>query len=321
VVAGGAAFELRPVGLHDAPWVADIFTRSRPSEPVDAEVLRHQWATMQLAWFRERSAVWSRGRPAGFADVWHAPWAAEPDRVGRWFLRLVPGSEHLAASVVDGLEQRLRDEQARKLSAGCYEDETWLRSALEQAGYLLDHVDKQWELDLVANRDLVLRTAGQSRAAMSGQGLRLATLAEVRDQPGFWPRMAGFYTEVDQDIPRSTPYHPLSPDEVRSELSAPDVLAERVWLALAGDDIAGLSYLTYPPGRGNCWTGMTGTARAYRGRGVARAVKMETMAQAIGLGVSRVRTENDERNEAILHINETLGYVPIPGWVNFLKDL
>lgn len=312
--------ELRPVGLEDAGWVADIFTRCRPVEPVDGEVLRHEWSTQQLAWFRVRSAVWSGGSAVGFADVWHAPWSLEPERVGRWFLRLVPGFEHLAPAVMERLERRLLDDGAHTLSAGCYEDEAWLRTAIERAGYALDHVDKEWELDLVANRDRILALTEASRAEMTRQHVRLTTLDRVQGQPDFWPRLAAFYREVDMDIPRSTPYHPLSPDEVRAELTAPDVPASRVWLALAGGDLAGLSYLTYPPGRGNCWTGMTGTARAYRGRGLARAVKMETMAQAIALGIERIRTENDERNAAILHINETLGYVPIPGWLNYSTD-
>jgi hypothetical protein len=48
---------------------------------------------------------------------------------------------------------------------------------------------------------------------------------------------------------------------------------------------------------------------------------METLAQAIELGVALVRTDNDERNAPMLHINEELGYTPIPGWADYEKDL
>ena len=41
---------------------------------------------------------------------------------------------------------------------------------------------------------------------------------------------------------------------------------------------------------------------------MARALKCETLVQAIALGVDRVRTDNDSANTPILHINETMGY-------------
>jgi RimJ/RimL family protein N-acetyltransferase len=113
----------------------------------------------------------------------------------------------------------------------------------------------------------------------------------------------------------------MTEDEVRAELGGPDVPPDRVWLALVGEEVAGLSQLSYPPVRGHPWTGFTATARAFRGRGIARAVKMESLAQAIELGVQRVRTDNDERNAPMLHINDTLGYVALPSWVAYLRGV
>jgi len=56
------------------------------------------------------------------------------------------------------------------------------------------------------------------------------------------------------------------------------------------------------------------------GRPVARALKLETVMQAIALGVKSVRTENDGENAPILHLNEQMGYTRIPGSIQFLKD-
>jgi len=50
-------------------------------------------------------------------------------------------------------------------------------------------------------------------------------------------------------------------------------------------------------------------------------VKMETLAQAIELGVGSVRTDNDQRNAAMLHINEQLGYTPLPAYAEYEKEL
>ena len=48
--------------------------------------------------------------------------------------------------------------------------------------------------------------------------------------------------------------------------------------------------------------------------------KLETVMQAIALGVTRVRTENDGANAPILHLNADMGYVRIPGWIQYLRD-
>ena len=87
----------------------------------------------------------------------------------------------------------------------------------------------------------------------------------------------------------------------------------------SGDDLVGISFLSYPPVRGIVFTNWTGTARAARGRGIARALKCETVMQAIAAGVDRVRTGNDEANAPILHLNESMGYRPIPGWIEFVR--
>jgi GNAT superfamily N-acetyltransferase len=316
--------ELRPVGLDDAGWVADLLTRCRPADPQDPEVLRHRWASFQLAWFHDRSAVVVGGEAVGVASAWHAPWEAEPERVGRWNLGLVPEVTGLADDVIPQVEAWLRAEGARTLSSGAHEDEDWLLAALSRRRYRQDHLERAWELDLVTHRDRLLKITAESRARMAQQGVRVVTLEGVADQPGFWARLTRFYAETMDDEPHTTPVHAMSEAEVTSELAGPDIRADRVWLAFGGQDgreIAGLSHLTYPPVRGHSWTGFTATGRAFRGQGIARAVKMESLAQAIELGVSTVRTDNDERNAPMLHINDTLGYVAIPSWVAYLKDL
>ena len=68
----------------------------------------------------------------------------------------------------------------------------------------------------------------------------------------------------------------------------------------------------------SAWPGMVGQAR---GRGIARALKCETLMQAMVLGVDRVRTDNDSTNVPILHINETMGYQRRADMVQFMKEL
>src|SRR5439155_1064766 len=107
----------------------------------------------------------------------------------------------------------------------------------------------------------------------------------------------------------------------RVGLRAPDMHEDRIWLAREGADVVGVSVLGYPPVRGVVGTAWTATARRVRGRGIARALKCETLVQAIALGVDRVQTGNDGANDPILHINASMGYRRWVGAINFLKDV
>jgi mycothiol synthase len=58
---------------------------------------------------------------------------------------------------------------------------------------------------------------------------------------------------------------------------------------------------------------MTGVLRAWRGRGIARALKAAEIAWAKESGYERLETQNEERNEPIRRLNERFGYVVTPG--------
>ena len=126
--------------------------------------------------------------------------------------------------------------------------------------------------------------------------------------------------ESIQDIPTTVPHAPESFDSFMKWMSSPGMHADRLWVAREGTAIVGMSVLEYPPGVGNISTDYTGTSRSVRGRGIARALKCETVSQAIALGVTKVRTNNDGENKPILHLNEEMGYGRIPGYIQLLKQ-
>jgi len=84
-------------------------------------------------------------------------------------------------------------------------------------------------------------------------------------------------------------------------------------IALDGDRICGFSTLELPtnPGEGG-YTGYTCMRRAYRGRGITRAVKLLTIEVALAKGIQHMRTTTNPANIAMLKINERLGYQMLP---------
>jgi mycothiol synthase len=171
----------------------------------------------------------------------------------------------------------------------------------------------------VVQRRKIEEMAAQSREKMRAAGITIQTIDQDAD-PQKFHKIHEMSEEAASDVPTTIP-HVRQPFEVFARwFDSPTVRLDRMWIAREGDDIVGISVLSYPPTRGNVWTDWTGTARKVRGRGVARALKLETVMQAIALGVKSVRTENDGENAPILHLNEQMGYRRIPGWTQFLKN-
>src|SRR6478672_6628945 len=91
---------------------------------------------------------------------------------------------------------------------------------------------------------------------------------------------------------------------------------EATFLALADGEVVAYAKLALSRARpAVAMHDMTGVRRAWRGRGVARALKAAEIAWAKEAGYERLETQNEERNEPIRRLNERYGYVVEPGSV------
>jgi GNAT superfamily N-acetyltransferase len=66
---------------------------------------------------------------------------------------------------------------------------------------------------------------------------------------------------------------------------------------------------------------MTAVRRAYRGRGIATALKRATIAWAVEHGLEALDTGNDEENAPMRAVNLALGYTPVPDWIGLRGPL
>ncbi len=312
---------LLPATIDDIPFIADVMTATDPDDPWDPALWAHKWRVWQASGFPSRTyLVESHGRRAGFAEWW---WRQPVEDAGPRF-----GSLRVGLTVEDGglfqeclrsVEVELREQGVDRFATSTRESEAFRPRALQVSGYRPDRLERWWELDLDANREAILAAAAAARRRMADQEVTITTLAAVED-PDLLRRMYEVSRAAEADVPTTVPHVPLPYEAWLRDLESPAVRRERVWVALAGREVLGMSWLAYPVERGHVDTDWTCTSRSARGRGIARALKLETLAQAIELGVGRVRTENDEENAPILHINAGLGYRPIPGQRLWVKD-
>ena len=122
--------------------------------------------------------------------------------------------------------------------------------------------------------------------------------------------------EAGRDIPGLDAEHEATFEQWRSfEIERPGRRPELCFVALVGDEVVGFASLDVPGQSERAYHGLTCTARAWRGRGVAEALKRSQIAAARRAGLRRLVTESEERNAPMRRLNEKLGYRPIPGMV------
>jgi GNAT superfamily N-acetyltransferase len=145
-----------------------------------------------------------------------------------------------------------------------------------------------------------------ARVVEPPSGVRIVSRAE---QPGVVEGMYEVAREAEPDIPGEDRVRPF--DVWRStEIDRPSLRPELTFVALAGDEVVG--YAILDAYGGELWHRLTGVKRAWRGRGIATALKRAQIDAARSSGVARLVTANEERNTAMRSINEALGYRPEP---------
>ncbi|HEV8536357.1 MAG TPA: GNAT family N-acetyltransferase [Candidatus Limnocylindria bacterium] len=312
----------RPATPNDAAFAADVLTAVRPQAPVDPVVLAYWWAQPNESFEVARFIASRDGRDIGFTQAEHARWGMKPERYGSIGGELLPSERTPATlgALFAAIEERAVAEGARILRIWASEDDPLRIETILARGFTEDRRSRRWELDLVANRERLLAMTEASRERMREQGIRVIALAEDPD-PAVIEKVWRLSEEAGADTPTTVPRVPEPIAIYERWVNAPECHRDRFWIARIGEEVVGVSVLDYPPVRGVVGTNWTATARSVRGRGVARALKCETVAQAIALGVDRVRTGNDAANDPILHLNETMGYRQIPGGIAFLKPV
>jgi RimJ/RimL family protein N-acetyltransferase len=315
--------QLRPATVEDAEIVADLDTLREPDDPRDPVVMRHWWATLSATECVVRWVAVRDGTAIACVTANHVPWTTTTLRYGSTRPRLHPDmwTEARFDELIEVGEAWLRSEG---VTTGILRSRDTLpreQEVAERRGYREARRSRISELDLALRRENILRTAVESRRQMLEQGIELLVLSDDHD-PDKVDKLYRLEVDTERDIPTTVPIPVLDFEPWKARrYGDPSVREDRVWLAREGDALVGLSQLGYPVVRGTPFTDYTATSRTVRGRGIARALKYQTMAQAIELGFTRVRTQNDGANAPMLHINEEMGYRLVATEIELHRDL
>lgn len=311
--------DIRPAILDDAALAADLMTAAYPAFAADPVVTRYRWDHPRKGWSAGRYIAEIHGRPIAFLDWLHGPPEQDPKRHCEVGVSL--DQALLSSVLLVTLWRWVTDEAtaagSRILEAYAGEDEPEVLDALQRVGYERDRLEKVWELDLGQRGADLIAEAREARERLVAEGYRALTVDAWR-APHKLEAIHGLDTRTRKDIPTTFPILPETFQNFTERAAAPDRPQDRWWIIVKDDEPVAMSYLRFPPQRGSVWTGYTCCHPDHRGRGLARAVKLQSLAQAVELGVPFVYTDNDSENAPMLHINEALGYHARPGLVGHL---
>ncbi|HET9898696.1 MAG TPA: GNAT family N-acetyltransferase [Streptosporangiaceae bacterium] len=167
---------------------------------------------------------------------------------------------------------------------------------------------------------LVLRLPGISPPQVQPPaGIEIVTWAQ---RPELARGVYAVDVETHRDIPgfEDVAVEPFE-DWIAHNMQRPTDSPEATFIALAGDEVVGFAKLslTAPAAAGHA---MTAVKKAWRGRGIARALKSTEINWALANGYTELHTRNEERNAPIKRLNARLGYRPgIVGMIHLVGPI
>jgi len=258
----------------------------------------------------------------GYAWYHQIPWSFHPAKFG---IRLAVHPDWqrrgIGRSLMDRSLDAVLERGARRIQAVARED--WIRSTafLQRYGFV-EHA-RSFESRLqVAQCDLTPFAGYADRVAQSG--VVLTTLQEeLRRDPDCLPVVYQLHCTLDVDSPRDDPEPPAPPSYetfLATSVHSPLALLDGYFLAKIGEMYVGESVLKRNASDG-AWLHqeLTGVVSAFRGLGIATALKLKTIELAQRRGYGEIQTRNSDRNGPMLAINAKLGFVRQPAWISFQK--
>jgi len=305
---------IRPFRPEDAPTAVELLR----------ELLPH-WVTTERGLVHWAENIPERGHPR----VWVAEEGGELVGWGEAFLQWDVTDEGVAflwfgvrpnarrrgigGRFHELTESHLLDMRARRLetfTAGDPESERFLG----ERGFRKTRAEQAWALD---PRTVDRAAARDFERAKGRDGYRLAPLRDLRDRP---EDLYALFSEAHADVPSDHTHDEPYDDWKRVLFDYPDLDDDGSYVVLAGERPVAFAWIAADRAGRRATHMMTGTARDFRRRGLARLAKLATIRWAAENGIATLLTDNDAENVGMLSLNRDLGYQPTFKLQNFAKD-
>jgi GNAT superfamily N-acetyltransferase len=262
------------------------------------------------------------GRILGWGEIAHTPWQSHPDKYGL-SLEVNPGHRRrgVGGLLLGRLLEELRERDGLLVRTVATEGDAETTDFLVRRGFR--EVWRQLESRLEIAEFDPTPFAGAA-ARVEGQGVSITTLAAeiVRDQT-MLRELYELYETCNLGQEELDPLTPQPFEEfIASEVNGAGALLEAWFLAYADHRLVALSTLQRLRGSPDgLEPGYTAVHPDYRGRGIALALKLQTISFAREHGYRYIKTDSNAVNTRMLGINAALGFRPLPARITFERAL
>lgn len=311
---------IRPARPEEIPVALAMYNALQPERPPLTLEEYHQHVR-ELAGKRYESwAAELHGRVVGDFDLFEARWYSTPDTF------VLFGEVHedhrgkgIGRRLHETMEERALASGARRIYTEVLKTMPQSIRFLERRGWTRTRQTDQPSLLRVSDANLDGFTGVEER--LSREGIRITTLVDLGLDDAFLHAVHDMEFRAEQTMPGPGP-RSQDPYELwlQRQLEGPGLSPERFWIALDGDRPVGVARLRWKSGNtlGNAFTGVD---PEYRGRGIARALKLKTVEWAREHGAEFIFTANGAENQRMLSINISLGYRSLPASIELVKEL
>ena len=319
---------LRPARLpDDLKAMAAVMSSAAPRFPMTPEVLEARFASDDPALQVARWVAEDEGTLVGVAGLSQQDAAANAEAY--WLHVWVAGPwqrRGVGRALLEVLEREALALGGRKLKGGVRQDVPGALALAEGGGYGRAWTRYESSLDVTPQRDF--SSFAPLLAGLQDAGIVFRTVAELAGDAGRDRQLWELDWQLLSDVPMGMAFSRTPLDVwVRQRLQNPQFEPGLSFVALdpaLADPLTGpyigVSTLERDP-NGDYFIGMTGVLPAYRGRGVAKGLKVQAMRALRQRGGGVIRTLNDPPNVAMLGMNAALGFERGHDFYRYERDL
>lgn len=251
------------------------------------------------------------GRVVGFSR-W-ARFAHEKPGIAQVMLAVEPDHERagIGTALFEQIEENLNEHKLDKPWGFAREDRARGIRFAQVNGYR----EKRRYFDSVA--DLTAfdpANATVARSHLESLGLTICRFEIASGQHPELPALYDLYAEADADEPSTQVVGVPSFEHYASFFEISENQRGVVYAVAADGAYVAMSN-TSIDNQDHVWNEFTGTRRAWRGKGVAGALKTLVLAEHAARGDREMHTSNNSENAPMLAINRRLGFQPRPAWL------
>jgi len=314
---------IRPLDTaRDFPALAALLAERDP-EPPTPELLQEWEGNAPAGLVRQRLVAFDEMNEAGaeamvgFSDAVSWPW--EPPH--QFWISTVVAAHHrrqgLGAQLAEAALACAREQGATRLVAEVRDNVADGLRFAERYGFRRDRHIFESRLHLA---DFDEQRFAGAVARAEAEGIRFLSVADLGDSDDARRKLYDINATFARDVPgRDSEFMPFEQFQ-KTVCSASWYRPDGQIVAATGDSWIGMAAVGYFANTNSMYNMFTGVDPAWRGKGIALALKLLAIACARRYGVTYISTNNDSENAPMLAINRTLGYQPEPGYYRMLRE-